>query len=167
MKHFFKIVSSCTKKKKIESCAKISIHFHTKNTAFSLTAIVGKITEKVNLKEWVRFSMNIQSMYKRAPDSKLKKGLVYLWIHNKDLQCKCPKIKLNKYVKFYTVGYLIFLILPTLYQNRLLRFIGKNRIINHIVKTVNGNTIILTLRSVFNHIVHYPCTYINHRIVPT
>lgn len=99
MKHFFKIVSSCTKKK-IESCAKISIHFHTKNTAFSLTAIVGKITEKVNLKEWVRFSMNIQSMYKRAPDSKLKKGLVYLWIHNKDLQCKCPKIKLNKYVKF-------------------------------------------------------------------
>lgn len=59
-------------------------------------AIVGKITEKVNLKEWVRFSMNIQSMYKRAPDSKLKKGLVYLWIHNKDLQCKCPKIKLNK-----------------------------------------------------------------------
>ncbi|KAI5695071.1 hypothetical protein M8J76_015109 [Diaphorina citri] len=58
--------------------------------------IVGKISEKINLKEWVRFTMNIQSMYKRAPDSKLKKGAVYLWIHNKDLQCKCPKIKLNK-----------------------------------------------------------------------
>uniref|UniRef100_A0A8D8QPJ5 Netrin-B n=1 Tax=Cacopsylla melanoneura TaxID=428564 RepID=A0A8D8QPJ5_9HEMI len=59
-------------------------------------AIVGKITEKINLKEWVRFTMNIQSMYKRAPDSKLKKGAVFLWIHSKDLQCKCPKIKLNK-----------------------------------------------------------------------
>ncbi|XP_072155296.1 netrin-3 [Bemisia tabaci] len=59
-------------------------------------AILGKIVEREQNEDWVRFSLNVQSIYKRARDSRLKRGETQLWVHVKDLACKCPKIKQNK-----------------------------------------------------------------------
>lgn len=59
-------------------------------------AILGRVQEREQVGEWVKFTMSIQSIYKRARDSKLKRGNTFLWVHMNDLACKCPKVKTNK-----------------------------------------------------------------------
>ncbi|XP_065225047.1 netrin-3-like [Planococcus citri] len=59
-------------------------------------AILGKIFEKEAIKDWIKFTINIQSIYKRTRDSKLRRGSTFVWIHESDLACKCPKIKTGK-----------------------------------------------------------------------
>ncbi|XP_069701802.1 netrin-3-like [Periplaneta americana] len=59
-------------------------------------AILGKVLERETVEDWVKFSMSVQSVYKRARDSRLRRGNTYLWVHMKDLACKCPKVKTNK-----------------------------------------------------------------------
>lgn len=59
-------------------------------------AILGKIFEKESVKEWIKFTINVQNIYKRSRDSKLRRGSTFLWIRESDLSCKCPKIKTGK-----------------------------------------------------------------------
>ncbi|KAK6634243.1 hypothetical protein RUM44_004851 [Polyplax serrata] len=59
-------------------------------------AIMGRVQERETMGEWVRFTINVQSVYKKSRDSNLKRGTTYLWVHMNDLACKCPKIKANK-----------------------------------------------------------------------
>lgn len=63
---------------------------------FICLAILGKIYEKEAVKDWIKFTINVQSIYKRNRDSKLRRGSTFVWIHESDLSCKCPKIKTGK-----------------------------------------------------------------------
>ncbi|XP_012252284.2 netrin-A-like isoform X1 [Athalia rosae] len=67
-------------------------------------AIMGKVTDRhvengasnSGSAEWVRFTIQVQSVYKRARESRLRRGPMTLYIHAADLACKCPKVKANK-----------------------------------------------------------------------
>ncbi|KAL4131756.1 hypothetical protein QTP88_009025 [Uroleucon formosanum] len=56
-------------------------------------AILGKMSEPIVSKNWAKFTMNVQSVYKRGQGSRLRRGPTTFWIHDNDLKCKCPKIK--------------------------------------------------------------------------
>ncbi|XP_015593967.1 netrin-1 [Cephus cinctus] len=45
---------------------------------------------------WIRFSLYVESVYKRSQDSRLRRGPMTLYVHSADLACRCPKIKPNK-----------------------------------------------------------------------
>lgn len=62
-----------------------------------ITAILGKMSEPIVSKNWAKFTMNVQSVYKRGQTSRLRRGPATLWIHDNDLKCKCPKIKPGRY----------------------------------------------------------------------
>ncbi|XP_053551238.1 netrin-3 [Bombina bombina] len=44
---------------------------------------------------WAKFTVNVLSVYK-CRDDRVKRGDNILWIHIKDLSCKCPKIQLSR-----------------------------------------------------------------------
>ncbi|XP_063286666.1 netrin-3 [Pelobates fuscus] len=44
---------------------------------------------------WAKFTVNVHSVYK-CRDDRVKRGENLLWIHIKDLSCKCPKIQLSR-----------------------------------------------------------------------
>lgn len=70
---------------------------HIKSDVFiSVSAILARLLDKETVGEWVKFTINIQSIYKRARDSKLRRGNTFLWVNSNDLACKCPKVKTNK-----------------------------------------------------------------------
>ncbi|XP_006006150.2 netrin-3 [Latimeria chalumnae] len=50
---------------------------------------------------WAKFTVNIISVYK-CRDERIKRGDNFLWIHMKDLACKCPKIQMSK--KYLVMG---------------------------------------------------------------
>lgn len=45
---------------------------------------------------WARATLAVQAVYKRAPESHLRRGAIALYINSEDLACKCPNIKPNK-----------------------------------------------------------------------
>lgn len=51
--------------------------------------------------DWAKFSVNVVSVYKSRGEP-LKRGDNVLWIHMKDLACKCPKIQMSK--RFLVMG---------------------------------------------------------------
>ncbi|XP_034941919.1 netrin-1-like [Chelonus insularis] len=69
-------------------------------------AILGRVTGRYKGNEvangnsasnsFARFTLNVDVIYKRSPDSKIKRGTITLFVHTTDLACKCPKIKPNK-----------------------------------------------------------------------
>lgn len=67
-------------------------------TVCVVAAILGKVMERETVDDYVKFSLNIQSVFKRSRDSRLRRTNTFLWVPLKDLACKCPKIKTNKWV---------------------------------------------------------------------
>ncbi|XP_071447260.1 netrin-1-like isoform X2 [Hetaerina americana] len=74
-------------------------------------AVLAKVTHREGIgDEWVRFTMAVQAVYKRARSSSnsatpggggessrlIKRGTASLWVRVRDLACKCPKVKTNK-----------------------------------------------------------------------
>ncbi|KYQ60673.1 Netrin-B [Trachymyrmex zeteki] len=71
-------------------------------------AILGRITDRhkksdssqtgtsVSGTSWIRFTLNVDFIYKKNPNSRLRRGDVSLYVHSADLACRCPKIKPNK-----------------------------------------------------------------------
>nr|CAD7413829.1 unnamed protein product [Timema cristinae] len=58
---------------------------------------MSKVVKRETVEDWVKFTMSVQAVYKRARESRLRRGNTFLWVHMKDLACKCPKIKTNKF----------------------------------------------------------------------
>ncbi|XP_043945190.1 netrin-3-like [Protopterus annectens] len=50
---------------------------------------------------WAKFDVQILAVYK-CRDERLKRGDSFLWVHMRDLLCKCPKIQLSK--KYLVMG---------------------------------------------------------------
>ncbi|XP_076276473.1 netrin-1 isoform X2 [Lasioglossum baleicum] len=71
-------------------------------------AVLGRITDRhkkndgspsetsVSGSVWTRFTLNIDYIFKKAPNSRIRRGDVFLYVHSTDLVCRCPKIKPNK-----------------------------------------------------------------------
>lgn len=61
-------------------------------------AILATITARETAGDWVKFTMNVQTIFKKQRDNRVRRGLTYFWVRMSDLACKCPKIKINKSV---------------------------------------------------------------------
>ncbi|KAF7410457.1 hypothetical protein HZH68_004838 [Vespula germanica] len=71
-------------------------------------AILGRITDRhkksdgsqsgssVSGTSWIRFTLNVDFIYKKNPNSRIRRGDIPLYVHSADLACRCPKIKPNK-----------------------------------------------------------------------
>ncbi|KAF3421399.1 hypothetical protein E2986_11026, partial [Frieseomelitta varia] len=71
-------------------------------------AILGRITDRhkkndgspagtsVSGSVWIRFTLNVDFIYKKSPNSRIRRGDVFLYVHSADLACRCPKIKPNR-----------------------------------------------------------------------
>ncbi|EFX75164.1 hypothetical protein DAPPUDRAFT_56315 [Daphnia pulex] len=59
-------------------------------------ALLATITARETAGEWVKFTMNVQTIFKKTRDNRVRRGLTYFWVRMSDLACKCPKIKINK-----------------------------------------------------------------------
>lgn len=68
-----------------------------------LLALLATITARETTGEWVKFTMNIQTIFKKNRDSRVRRGVTYFWVKMSDLSCKCPKIKINKYNALFDI----------------------------------------------------------------
>ncbi|KAI4497844.1 hypothetical protein M0802_006960, partial [Mischocyttarus mexicanus] len=71
-------------------------------------AILGRITDRHKKSEgsqsgsgvsggsWIRFTLNVDYIYKKNANSRIRRGDVPLYVHSSDLACRCPKIKPSK-----------------------------------------------------------------------
>ncbi|XP_060519640.1 netrin-1-like [Cylas formicarius] len=53
-------------------------------------------TDDEHTKGWARFMINVEYVYKKSRDSRIRKGTMPMLVPIADLNCKCPKIKANK-----------------------------------------------------------------------
>lgn len=65
------------------------------------TAVQVNVLDMETVGDWAKFSVNVVSVYKSRGDP-LKRGDNILWVHMKDLACKCPKIQMSK--RFLVMG---------------------------------------------------------------
>lgn len=66
-------------------------------------AIKAEVVAKQDVGDWMKFTINVLTIYKKAPVSKLnRRGETLLWVPKDDLRCKCPRIKLKE--KYMIVG---------------------------------------------------------------
>ncbi|KAK7873821.1 hypothetical protein R5R35_005801 [Gryllus longicercus] len=59
-------------------------------------AVLARVVAREAAGDWVRFSATVQQVFKRARESRLRRGALDLWVHAHDLACKCPKVKATK-----------------------------------------------------------------------
>lgn len=65
-------------------------------------AIMARVLSRIdsndedNAKGWIRFMINVEFIYKKSKDSRIKKGTMPMLIPENDLACKCPKIKTTR-----------------------------------------------------------------------
>ncbi|KAL3051333.1 netrin 2 [Trematomus bernacchii] len=64
-------------------------------------AVQVNVLDMETVGDWAKFSVNLVSVYKSRGEP-LKRGDNILWVHMKDLACKCPKIQMSK--RFLVMG---------------------------------------------------------------
>ncbi|XP_018590458.1 netrin 2 [Scleropages formosus] len=64
-------------------------------------AVQVNVLDMETIGDWAKFSVTVVSVYKSRGEP-LKRGDNFLWIHMKDLACKCPKIQMSK--RFLVMG---------------------------------------------------------------
>ncbi|KAG7491998.1 hypothetical protein MATL_G00010520 [Megalops atlanticus] len=64
-------------------------------------AVQVNVLDMETVGDWAKFSVNVVAVYKSRGEP-LKRGDHFLWIHMKDLACKCPKIQMSK--RFLVMG---------------------------------------------------------------
>nr|XP_046191549.1 netrin-3-like isoform X1 [Oncorhynchus gorbuscha] len=64
-------------------------------------AVQVNVLDMETVGDWAKFSVSVVSVYKSRGEP-LKRGDNVLWIHMKDLACKCPKIQMSK--RFLVMG---------------------------------------------------------------
>ncbi|XP_039630948.1 netrin 2 [Polypterus senegalus] len=58
-------------------------------------AVQVNVLDMETIGDWAKFSVNVVSVYKSRGEQ-ARRGDRFLWIHMKDLACKCPKIQMSK-----------------------------------------------------------------------
>ena len=70
---------------------------------FYISAIKAEIVARQTIGNWVKFNINVLSVYKKSPNKMLnRRGETLLWVPKRDLNCKCPRIKLKE--KYLIIG---------------------------------------------------------------
>uniref|UniRef100_A0A1A8BKD6 Netrin-1 n=1 Tax=Nothobranchius kadleci TaxID=1051664 RepID=A0A1A8BKD6_NOTKA len=64
-------------------------------------AVQVNVLDMETVGDWAKFSVSVVSVYKSRGEP-LKRGDNILWVHMKDLACKCPKIQMSK--RFLVMG---------------------------------------------------------------
>ncbi|XP_056593941.1 netrin 2 [Triplophysa dalaica] len=64
-------------------------------------AVQVSVLDMETVGDWAKFTVNLVSVYK-SRDEPLKRGDNVLWVHMKDLACKCPRIHMGK--RFLILG---------------------------------------------------------------
>ncbi|KAM7370908.1 hypothetical protein PAMP_010418 [Pampus punctatissimus] len=64
-------------------------------------AVQVNVLDMETVGDWAKFSISVVSVYKSRGEP-LKRGDNILWVHMKDLACKCPKIQMSK--RFLVMG---------------------------------------------------------------
>ncbi|KAF0304744.1 Netrin-1 [Amphibalanus amphitrite] len=65
-------------------------------------ALLAQVVDQQVLNSYVKYVINIQTVYRRSPQWKLRRGTSYLLVRRKDISCNCPKIKINS--KYLILG---------------------------------------------------------------
>jgi len=64
-----------------------------------------KSSEDQGKSESVKFTLQVKTIFRKTEDSVVntlnKKQNVSLYVYSRDLDCKCPKIKVKKWVNFW------------------------------------------------------------------
>jgi len=64
---------------------------------FVSSAIRAEVVAKQVVGDYVKFTINVLSSYKKMADRKLnRRGETLLWVPKEDLQCKCLRIKVRE-----------------------------------------------------------------------
>ncbi|KAK2854419.1 hypothetical protein Q7C36_006288 [Tachysurus vachellii] len=80
--------------------AKGNLKINTKKYCKKDYAVLVSVLDMETVGDWAKFSISLVSVYKsREP---LKRGENALWVHMKDLACKCPRIHMGK--RFLILG---------------------------------------------------------------
>lgn len=64
-------------------------------------AVQVNVLDMETVGDWAKFSVSVVAVYKSRGEP-LKRGDNILWVHMKDLACKCPKIQMSK--RFLVMG---------------------------------------------------------------
>lgn len=67
---------------------------------FSILAIQANILSRKTEGEWMKYTINVISIYKRS--SHQKRGETFLWVPKRHVKCKCPKLRLGR--RYFLVG---------------------------------------------------------------
>lgn len=73
----------------------------TSSDSLVFSAVQVNVLDMETVGDWAKFSVSIVSVYKSRGEP-LKRGDNILWVHLKDLACKCPKIQMSK--RFLVMG---------------------------------------------------------------
>ncbi|NP_001158400.1 netrin1 precursor [Saccoglossus kowalevskii] len=64
-------------------------------------AVQANILSREQTTDWVKFTINVMTVYKKG-QNKIRRGDQILYVHNRDLTCKCPKLRLGR--KYLIIG---------------------------------------------------------------
>ncbi|XP_065565697.1 netrin-1-like isoform X2 [Artemia franciscana] len=59
-------------------------------------AILATVINREAVADWVKFTINVQTIFKKSRENRLRRGSTYIWVKLSDLACKCPKIKMER-----------------------------------------------------------------------
>ncbi|XP_046352056.1 netrin-1-like isoform X2 [Haliotis rufescens] len=83
-------------------CKKRSRRLNMKKFCRRDFAIQAQVLSREKVDDWVKFTINVISFYKRSQGERTRRGETYLWVPRDDLKCKCPKIRLSR--RYLIVG---------------------------------------------------------------
>lgn len=62
---------------------------------YLFAAIQAEVVGRETLDDWVKFTVNINTVYKRR-QQRINRGEEIMWVPVQDLTCKCPKVRLHR-----------------------------------------------------------------------
>ena len=59
-------------------------------------ALLAQVVGQQVLNSYIKYNINIQTVYRRSSTWRLRRGSSYLLVRRKDINCNCPEIKINR-----------------------------------------------------------------------
>ena len=61
------------------------------------------IISRTHIKAWMKFTVEIEQVFKWTGANKLRPGEKEIWVRTRDVRCSCPKLRLNR--RYFIVGF--------------------------------------------------------------
>jgi len=90
------------KKEQCGKCRITSRKVNVKKMCKRDYALLAQVIDRQTLGSYVKFVINIQTIYRRSEQWRLRRGSSYLLVRKQDINCNCPRIKLNS--KYLILG---------------------------------------------------------------